>query len=173
MKAMILTQLGGLQDNPTPLYLTDLPDPVPVDDEVLLQVSACGVCHTELDEIEGRTPPPRLPVVPGHQVVGRVVAAGRRHALSDRRPLGRGVDLLGLRRLPGLPGRRREPLPALSRHRPRRQRRLRRADAVPERFAYPIPAVFSDVEAAPLLCAGAIGYRSLRLTGLRNGQPLG
>jgi len=77
MKAMILRQLGSLADNPTPLELADLPIPAPGDGEILVQVAACGVCHTELDEIEGRTPPPQLPVIPGHQVVGRVVVLGR------------------------------------------------------------------------------------------------
>ena len=74
MKAMILQELGSLTENQTPLKAVELPDPVPADDEVLVKVSACGVCHTELDEIEGRTPPPLLPIVPGHQVVGRVEA---------------------------------------------------------------------------------------------------
>ena len=107
MRAMVLTELGRLQDNPTPLQLTNLPDPIPSDGELLLQVSACGVCHTELDEIEGRTPPPRLPVVLGHQVIGRVVAAGSRvKGFRARRSAGRRLDLLGLRSMPGLPGRR-------------------------------------------------------------------
>ena len=74
MKAMVLNKLCGLEKNPAPLELTELPDPVPTVEEILVKVSACGVCHTELDEIEGRTPPPHLPVVPGHQVVGRVEA---------------------------------------------------------------------------------------------------
>jgi D-arabinose 1-dehydrogenase-like Zn-dependent alcohol dehydrogenase len=70
MKAMVLNELWSLEENKTPLEFTDLPDPVPGGKEILVQVSACGVCHTELDEIEGRTPPPHLPVVLGHQVVG-------------------------------------------------------------------------------------------------------
>jgi hypothetical protein len=73
---MVLNKLGSLEENKTPLELTDLPDPVPGEKEILVKVSACGVCHTELDEIEGRTPPPRLPVVLGHQVVGRVEENG-------------------------------------------------------------------------------------------------
>ena len=76
MRAMILPALCRLDENPNPLQLADLPDPVPGPGEILVRVSACGVCHTELDEIEGRTPPPRLPVVLGHQVVGRVAALG-------------------------------------------------------------------------------------------------
>ena len=63
MKAMVLNELCSLKENRTPLTLTDLPDPVPGDGEVLVRVHTCGVCHTELDEIEGRTPPPHLPIV--------------------------------------------------------------------------------------------------------------
>ena len=77
MKAMLLRQVWDLRTQPTPLELVELPIPEPGEGEVLLRVSACGVCHTELDEIEGRTPPPRYPVIPGHQVVGRVEKAGR------------------------------------------------------------------------------------------------
>src|SRR5438105_3285554 len=76
MRAMLLRALGPLRDRPTPLEPVDWPEPEPAAGEVLVRVSACGVCHTELDEIEGRTPPPRLPVIPGHQAVGRVEALG-------------------------------------------------------------------------------------------------
>jgi propanol-preferring alcohol dehydrogenase len=76
MKAMVLKKLCNLKENQLPLELMDLPIPVPDDQEILLKVLCCGVCHTELDEIEGRTPPSRLPIVPGHQVVGRVEAVG-------------------------------------------------------------------------------------------------
>ena len=73
---MVLKRLCNLTDNRTPLELMELPVPVPGEKEILLKVSACGVCHTELDEIEGRTPPSQLPVIPGHQVIGRVEAVG-------------------------------------------------------------------------------------------------
>src|SRR5512136_637683 len=76
MKALLLPQIVNLADNPRPLRMAALPDPVPHENEILVKVSACGVCHTELDEIEGRTPPPQLPIVLGHQIVGRVVDAG-------------------------------------------------------------------------------------------------
>jgi len=76
MKAMVLNKLCNLEENKIPLELVNLPDPVPGEKEILVKVSACGVCHTELDEIEGRTPPPRLPVVLGHQVVGKVEETG-------------------------------------------------------------------------------------------------
>lgn len=78
MKAMVLKELCSLEENHTPLELMELPDPVPAEGEILVRVSACGVCHTELDEIEGRTPPPHLPIVLGHQVIGQVEANGRK-----------------------------------------------------------------------------------------------
>ena len=78
MKAMVLNKICRLQENQAPLRLMDVADPVPDGEEVLVRVAACGVCHTELDEIEGRTPPPQLPIIPGHQVVGRVEAMGER-----------------------------------------------------------------------------------------------
>ena len=87
MRAMLLQATGSLEANPEPLKLADVDDPSPADGEILIRVAACGVCHTELDEIEGRTPPPKFPVIPGHEVVGRVVANGRgagRFRLEDR-----------------------------------------------------------------------------------------
>ncbi|HNS02209.1 MAG TPA: alcohol dehydrogenase catalytic domain-containing protein, partial [Anaerolineae bacterium] len=89
MKAQILSQLATLHDNPAPLRLVDLPDPTPGPGEVLLRVLACGVCHTELDEIEGRTPP-ALPMILGHQVVGQVIGLG---AGAGRFPLGQRVGV--------------------------------------------------------------------------------
>jgi propanol-preferring alcohol dehydrogenase len=76
MKAMMLEKISSFKENKAPLEAKDLPIPEAGEGEILVRVGACGVCHTELDEIEGRTPPPQLPVVPGHQVVGRVAAAG-------------------------------------------------------------------------------------------------
>src|SRR5512143_3949248 len=87
MKAMVLDRITNLHENPEPLTLAERPKPVPGDREVLVKVATCGVCHTELDEIEGRTAPPRLPVILGHQVVGRVEERGRaatRFALAAR-----------------------------------------------------------------------------------------
>ena len=80
MKAMLLTELADVDSHPTPLSLRTVPDPVPGEGEILIRVSACGVCHTELDEIEGRTPPPELPVVLGHQVVGIVEEIGKKRS---------------------------------------------------------------------------------------------
>ena len=77
MKAMVLRGISSFRENRTPLELIDMPEPVPKEGEILVKVSACGVCHTELDEIEGRTPPPVFPVVLGHQVVGTVAGLGK------------------------------------------------------------------------------------------------
>jgi propanol-preferring alcohol dehydrogenase len=77
MKAMVLEEITDFQKNNEPLVLKEMPEPVPAEKEILLRISAFGVCHTELDEIEGRTPPPQLPIILGHQVVGEVVDQGR------------------------------------------------------------------------------------------------
>ncbi len=104
MKAMVLKQLCDLKETRTPLVWMDWPDPEPGEGELLIKVSACGVCHTELDEIEGRTPPPRFPIILGHQVVGRVVGSGTgaiRFKINDR--VGVAWILLGLRKMFLLP----------------------------------------------------------------------
>src|SRR5437867_12373417 len=87
MKAMLLHEITPLAQNSTPLSFGDMPEPVISEGEVLLHVTRCGVCHTELDEIEGRTPPPRLPVILGHQVVGVVedIADVRERPLHEAR----------------------------------------------------------------------------------------
>src|SRR6185503_8824334 len=72
MKAMLLREITSLKQNETPLSFTDKPEPQIGEGEILLRVTRCGACHTELDEIEGRTPPPQLPVILGHQVIGTV-----------------------------------------------------------------------------------------------------
>jgi propanol-preferring alcohol dehydrogenase len=174
MRAMVLKTIGPLTDNPTPLQLTQLPDPVPGDGEFLIKVSTCGVCHTELDEIEGRTPPPRLPVVLGHQVVGRVEALG---AGTTPARLGDRVGVAWIFSACGKCGRCESGQENLCDHFRATGRDANGGYAelmtVPEAYAYHIHDAFSDAEAAPLLCAGAIGYRSLRLTGLKDGQNLG
>jgi propanol-preferring alcohol dehydrogenase len=174
MKAMILEQTWDLNATESPLAFVELPRPIPGEGELLVRVSACGVCHTELDEIEGRTPPGSYPIVPGHQVVGRVEGAGE---AGSRFRSGERVGVAWIFSACGhcnycLAGE--ENLCA--------QFRATGRDAnggyaeymvVPERFAYPIPEAFSDLEAAPLLCAGAVGYRAYRLAGLENGMSLG
>ena len=77
MKAAILEKITSLKENKQPLKMVELPEPVIGDGEILIKISVCGVCHTELDEIEGRTPPPRLPVILGHQAVGIVADRGK------------------------------------------------------------------------------------------------
>ena len=87
MKAMTIQKIASLAENPAPLSLVDRPVPEPGEKQVLLRVMACGVCHTELDEIEGRTPPPEFPIIPGHQIVGQVEQMGKnasRFKINDR-----------------------------------------------------------------------------------------
>ncbi len=174
MKAMVLSHLCNLKDNHRPLELVELPVPVPGDREVLLKVSTCGVCHTELDEIEGRTPPPRLPIVLGHQVVGLVAAAGKQ--VADIKP-GDRVGVAWIFSACGVCKFCMAGNENLCREFVATGRDANGGYAqymvVADHFVYSIPDFFSDAEAAPLLCAGAIGYRSLRLTGLKNGQRLG
>jgi propanol-preferring alcohol dehydrogenase len=174
MKAMVLPGITDLARNKSPLQLADLPVPEPQEHEILVRVTVCGVCHTELDEIEGRTPPERFPIVLGHQIVGRVEKMGKevtKFRLGDR---------VGIGWIHGACGR-------CSFCRQGNENLCsdfkatgRDADGgyaeytvVPGDFAYLIPEVFSDGEAAPLLCAGAIGYRSLRLTQMQDGDNLG
>lgn len=170
---MVLRRMAPLTEHSRPLELAELPDPVPQAREILLRVSVCGVCHTELDEIEGRTPP-RVPVVLGHQVVGTVFASGpgaRRFRIGER------VGVAWVHSACGSCAHCRAGEENLC-----ADLRATGRDAnggyaeyltVPEDFACRIPEVVSDVEAAPLLGAGAVGYRSLRLAGLQDGQRLG
>jgi len=76
MKAKVIHRTASMSEMPEPLQPVDWPMPIPGEREIRIRITACGVCHTELDEIDGRTPPPRLPVIPGHQVVGAVDAVG-------------------------------------------------------------------------------------------------
>lgn len=174
MKAMVLTKLCNLEENQTPLKLMELPMPVPGENEVLLKVSACGVCHTELDEIEGRTPPSRLPIVLGHQAVGRVEAVGSQVnsvKTGDRMGVAWIFSACGICKFCRAGN---ENLcPTFSATGRDSNGGYAQYMTVAENFAYSIPEIFSDEQAAPLLCAGAIGYRSLRLTGLKDGQRLG
>ena len=174
MKAMLLTKVSDLQKEKNPLEFSEFSEPVPGQKEILLKVKACGVCHTELDEIEGRTPPPVYPVIPGHQVVGNVVDIG---ADVTKFKIG---DRAGVAWIFSSCGRCEFCLNGLDNLCPEFKATGRDAHGgyaefmkVQEDFAYPIPEYFSDYEAAPLFCAGAIGYRSLTLTNIQNGQSLG
>ena len=174
MHAMILNAIAPLAENPAPLQWADLPDPLPGPGEVLIRVSVCGVCHTELDEIEGRTPPPRLPVIPGHQVVGRIEALGS--AVSGMR-FGDRVGVAWIFSACGHCDYCRQGMenlcPQFTATGRDRHGGYGELMTVPAAFVHPIPEVFTDAEAAPLLCAGAVGYRSLRLADIQDGQPLG
>lgn len=174
MKAMLLKRLCNLEGCVAPLELAEVPEPVPGERDILIRVSACGVCHTEIDEIEGRTPPPRLPVVPGHQVVGRVVRAGKKASIFE---VG---DRVGAAWIFSACGKCARCLTGNENLCADFRATGRDADGgyaeymtIREDFAHRIPEIFSDVDAAPLLCAGAIGYRSLRLANLEDGRSLG
>ncbi len=160
MRAMVLAVPGS------PLEARDVPRPDPAAGEILLEVHACGVCRTDLHIVDGDLPEPKLPLVPGHQVVGTVVALGdgaERFAVGDR---------VGVPWLASTDGTCRFC----------RSRRENLCDAArftgydvdggygeyavaDERFSFAVPDGYDDVQAAPLLCAGLIGYRSLRLAG--------
>ena len=174
MKAMVLNKLCRLEGENFPLNLVEIPQPEPDENEILIKVSACAVCHTELDEIEGRTPPPHLPIILGHQVVGRVAQAGKN---VTRFSNGERVGIAWIYSACGTCEFCREGNENLCKQFKATGRDVNGGYAeymtAPQDFAYHIPAVFSDVKAAPLLCAGAIGYRSLRLGGLKDGQNLG
>ena len=174
MNAVLLERIADLSRETQPLVRRSLPVPEPRSGEVLLRVGACGVCHTELDEIEGRTPPPRFPVIPGHQIVGRFVACGEGVTgieTGSRRGVAWIYSACGQCDL------------CISGHEnlcPEFRATGRDADGgyaefmvAPAAFTYAIPDCFTDAEAAPLLCGGAIGYRSLMLANLKDGQILG
>ena len=186
MKAMVLTALSEIKVEgrapktqlpltPQPLKLTDLPLPDLQPNQVLIKVVACGVCRTELDQIEGRISPPKLPVVPGHQPVGTVAAVG---SLTSRFKVG---DRAGVTWIYSSCGRCKYCLRGLENLCDQFQGTGCHVDggyaeyiAVSEHYAFKIPDGLADpVKAAPLMCSGVVGYRSLKLTGIANGQTLG
>jgi propanol-preferring alcohol dehydrogenase len=172
MKAMQLQQPASVET--APLVETEVEIPQPGPGQVRLKVQTCGVCHTDLHIVEGDLELPRLPTIPGHQIVGTVEAVGAdvtihqvgdrlgvpwlyqtcgacRYCRADHENLCQNIRFTGLHEDGG----------------------FAEYIVVGEKFAYPIPAVFEDAEAAPLLCAGVIGYRSLRLSRVQPGQRLG
>jgi propanol-preferring alcohol dehydrogenase len=172
MKAMVLDKLSAIEEKP--LRLADLPVPKPYDNQILVKVLVCGACHTDLDEVEGRLKPTKLPIVPGHQVVGTVADKGKavtKFKIGDRVGITwlysacgecnfcqRGNEnLCGEAEWTGkdVDGGYAEYM------------------VISEDFAYPLPERFSDSEAAPLLCAGVIGYRTLRLAEVTDGEIIG
>jgi propanol-preferring alcohol dehydrogenase len=174
MKAMVLARVAPLGANARPLDLRDVDAPQIQADDVLLRVRACGVCHTDLDEIEGRTPPSALPRILGHQIVGTVESSG-----SSVQGLARG-HRVGVAWLSRTCGQCRFCLAGNENLCPQFVATGRDVDggyaelvAAPAAATFALAATFSDAEAAPLLCAGAIGYRSLMLAGIRDGDALG
>jgi alcohol dehydrogenase, propanol-preferring len=174
MKAMVLKKIVNLAENRSPVDLNDVSIPTPKENEILVKVSACGVCHTELDEIEGRTPPSKYPVIPGHQIIGHVEAKGSR---GNRFKIG---DRVGISWINSACGACRYCQAGMENLCEKFKATGRDTDGgyaeyttVSEAFAFRIPKLFSDAEAAPLLCAGAIGYRSLRLANMKDGDTVG
>jgi alcohol dehydrogenase, propanol-preferring len=174
MKAYHITGIVNVLENNNPLKLGDIPVPEPNNNELLLKVFACGVCHTELDEIEGRTAPPGYPVVPGHQVIGKIVEKGKnanKFKINDR--VGVGWIFSSCRKCSHcLAGNENlcDDFKATGRD---VNGGYAEYITVHEDFAFLIPDIFSDSEAAPLLCAGAVGYRSVKLANISNGQNIG
>ncbi|MGM0621162.1 MAG: zinc-dependent alcohol dehydrogenase family protein, partial [Bacteroidota bacterium] len=172
MKAWIIDKISDLNRESQPLTLTDIPEPVPEKGEILVKIKACGVCHTEIDEIEGRTPPPEFPVVPGHQVVGIVEKSKSEGVKTGER--------VGVAWIYSACGKCEYCMSGQENLCPEFRATGRDANGgyaeymvIPDKFAYPIPAVFTDAEAAPLLCAGAIGYRSVALCEANDGDKIG
>lgn len=172
MKAMVLDQPNDVSTGP--LLLRDRPIPIPKTGQVLVKIHVCGVCRTDLHVVEGELPDIRLPLIPGHQAVGTVVHLGS--GVSDVKEGHR----VGIAWLQGTCGRcdfctsGRENLCLQAKFTGYQvDGGYAEYAAVSARFAYPIPPIFSDEEAAPLLCAGIIGYRALRLSGIKPGQRLG
>ncbi len=172
MKAMLLKSPAPI--GAAPLQMADLPPPVPGPGEILIRVDYCGLCHTDLHIVEGDIPMERLPVIPGHQVVGQVMDRGPgvmqfqpgdrvglawlhhtcgvcRHCREDRENLCEAARFTGLHRDGG----------------------YAEFAVAHENYVYRLPNGFPDEAAAPLLCAGIIGYRALRLSGIKPGGRLG
>jgi propanol-preferring alcohol dehydrogenase len=172
MKAMLLKKFAPIDKNP--LELVDIPKPELGSEDILLRVKVCGVCHTDLHTVEGELPEVKPSIIPGHQVVGVVEKKGKK---TSRFKEG---DRLGVAWLYSSC--------TQCRYCTRENENLCESArftgyhvnggyaeyiVVPEKFAYVIPDIFSDEEASPLLCAGIIGYRALRLSEVKPGQRLG
>jgi propanol-preferring alcohol dehydrogenase len=172
MKAMALTRHAPIEEKP--LELVDLPTPAPGDDQILIKVSVCGACHTDLDEAEGRLRPAKLPIIPGHQVVGAVADKGKnvtKFNIGDR---------IGVTWLYWACGNCDFCKTGQENLCENAKWTGKDADGgyaeymvISQDFSYPLPESFSDSHAAPLLCAGVIGYRTLRLAEITDGQTIG
>lgn len=174
MKAMVLTDISNVGTETTPLRYTDIDVKPPQADEILIQVKVCGACHTELDQIEGRIKPSLMPVVPGHQIIGRVHKTGKdvvKFSQGDRVGvawihsscgecvycLGGKENLCGDFKSTG-----KDVNGGYAEYHTAKQD-----------FAFHIPESIEDIYAAPLLCAGSIGYRALKLSEIENGDNIG
>lgn len=171
---MLLNKLCNLLKERNPLTLMEVPIPSPDKNQTLIKITACGVCHTELDEIEGRTPPLFFPIILGHQAVGKMVDAGDN--VSKKR-IGNRVGVAWINSACGKCKYCLEGNENLCPDFKATGRDVHGGYAeyliANENFIFNIPDEFTDSEAAPLLCAGAIGYRSLKLTKMKNGDYLG
>ncbi|OVE80310.1 alcohol dehydrogenase [bacterium J17] len=168
MRAMQLESISKLDDKSSPLKLVNLPIPEPKEQEIRIKINACGVCHTELDEIEGRTPPAFLPIILGHEIIGQVDKLGpgaTSYKLGDR---------VGVGWIHSSSGTADENLVEEFKATGRDVNGgYAEFVTIPEKYVFPIPEIFDDFEAAPLLCAGGVGYRALKLTQLKDGNSLG
>ncbi|MGC8554812.1 MAG: zinc-dependent alcohol dehydrogenase family protein [Candidatus Acidulodesulfobacterium sp.] len=174
MKSMILTKISDLKTNNTPLLQAETEIPKIDKNEVLIKIGACAVCHTELDEIEGRIQPINLPVIPGHQIVGKVVDIG---AEVKKLKIGDRVGIGWINSACGKCEYCRSGFENLCPNFVATGKDVNGGYAeytkVNENYAALIPEGFSDEEASPLLCAGAVGYRALKLSNIKNGMNLG
>lgn len=172
MKACVLQVPAKVETNP--LVFGDVTAPEPGEGEVLVRVRACGVCRTDLHVIEGELPPRKSPVIPGHQVVGTIEKVGKN---THRFSIGARVGIAWLHKTDGTCEYCRAGAENLCDHPEFTGYTVSGGYAeyvvAPENFIYTIPAGFPDEQAAPLLCAGIIGFRCLRLSGIKAGGKLG
>jgi alcohol dehydrogenase, propanol-preferring len=172
MKAAVLNAPAPIAS--APLAFTDVPAPQPGEGQVLIRVRYCGVCRTDLHVVEGELPRRKMPVIPGHQVVGVIEKLG---AGAHRFPLGTRVGVAWLHRTDLTCHYCRSGAENLCDHPEFTGYTVDGGYAelvvAPEDFIYEIPASFTDLQAAPLLCAGIIGFRCLRLSGIGKGSKLG
>ena len=172
MKAMVLKEARPVEESP--LEMMEVPAPTPGPEEIRIRIRACGVCHTDLHEVEGDLPLPKLPLIPGHEIAGVVEGVGSevvRFQVGDR------VGVPWLYSTCGKCDFCRRGLENLCENARFTGYHVDGGYAqyvvVPEAFAYRLPQGFSDVEATPLLCGGVIGYRALKLSEVRPGERLG
>jgi propanol-preferring alcohol dehydrogenase len=172
MKAMLLAAPAPASTKP--LALSDVPVPEPEERQILVRVAACGICRTDLHVVEGDLPPQNLPLIPGHQIVGVVERTGpraSRYRVGDRVGIGWLHGTCGICRV--CASRRENLCESATFTGYTAQGGYAEFATAEEDFAYSIPEEFTDLEAAPLLCAGIIGFRCLRLSGVRRGSRLG